>query len=203
MPQLKKKMQVDPLTIATIWHYLQRLCVDMRETMERTATNVLATTLHDLAYGIWDADARVIAIPEGFPPRLISSTFPVRATKKKFDGRLHPGDVFLTNSPIDGAVHLADWVFTRPIFYKGELLFWTCMGTHVADSGGAQPGSHFLAVDSVAEGLNIPLIKVMERGEWREDVVELILANNRLPDMMRREMASLRGSTAVAERRMV
>ena len=77
------------------------------------------------------------------------------------------------------------------------------MGTHVADVGGTQAGSHFLAYDSIAEGLNIPLIKVMERGEWREDVIELILANNRLPDMMRREMASLMGSTAVAERRMI
>jgi N-methylhydantoinase B len=195
--------KVDPITVATIWHFIQRVCREMRETAERTATNVLVVTLHDMAYGIWDADGRVIAIPEGFPPRLISSTFPIRATKKKFEGSLHPGDVFLTNSPVDGAVHLADWVFTRPIFYKGELLFWTCMGTHVADVGGAQPGSHFLAVDNVAEGLNIPLIKVMERGEWREDVVELILANNRLPDMMRREMASLMGSTAVAEQRMI
>ncbi len=77
------------------------------------------------------------------------------------------------------------------------------MGTHVADSGGAQAGSHFLAFDSIAEGLNIPLIKIFENGEYREDVVELILANNRLPDMMRREMASLMGSTAVAEQRMI
>ena len=37
----------------------------------------------------------------------------------------------------------------------------------------------------------------------REDVLELILANNRLPDMMRREMYSLMGSTAIAERRLV
>ena len=36
--------KVDAITIATIWHYLQRVCKEMRETMERTATNVLATT---------------------------------------------------------------------------------------------------------------------------------------------------------------
>jgi N-methylhydantoinase B len=77
------------------------------------------------------------------------------------------------------------------------------MGTHVADSGGARAGSHFLAYDSIAEGLNIPLIKIAEKGKLREDVLELILANNRLPDMMRREMASLMGSTSVAEKRMV
>lgn len=175
----------------------------MRETAERTATNVLVVTLHDMAYGIWDAGGRVIAIPEGFPPRLISSTFPIRRLKEKFGAAMKPGDVYLTNWPLDGAVHLPDWVFIRPIFYRGELLFFTCMGTHVADSGGARPGSHFLAYDSIAEGLNIPLIKISEDGRYREDVLELILANNRLPEMMRREMASLMGSTGVAEQRMI
>ena len=195
--------KVDPITLATTWHFIQRVCREMRETAERTATNVLVVTLHDMAYGIWDSDGRAIAIPEGFPPRLISSSFPIRATKKKFEGRIYPGDVFLTNSPREGAVHLADWVFVRPIFYENELVFWTCMGTHVADSGGARPGTHFLAIDNVAEGLNIPLIKVMEKGKWREDVAELILANNRLPNMMRHEMSSFMGSTAIAEKRMI
>ena len=34
-------------------------------------------------------------------------------------------------------------------------------------------------------------------------MIDLILANNRLPDMMKREMRSLIGSTAVAEQRMI
>ena len=101
-------IQADPITVATTWHFIQRVCREMRETCERTATNVLIVTLHDMAYGIWDADGRAIAIPEGFPPRLISSTFPIRATKKKFEGRIYPGDVFLTNYPLDGAVHQRD-----------------------------------------------------------------------------------------------
>ncbi len=195
--------QIDPITMATIWHFLQRVCKEMRETMERTATNVLATTLHDLAYGIWDARARAIAIPEGFPCRLISSAFPIRAVLKKFEGNINPGDVFLTNHPFQaGAVHLPDWVFIRPIFYKDELVFFTCMGTHVPDNGGAQAGAYFLAADSIAEGLNIPPLKLVEKGKMREDVFDFILANNRLPDMMRREVYSLIGSTGVAERRM-
>ncbi len=194
--------KVDPITVATTWHFIQRVCREMRDTAERTATNVLVVTLHDMAYGIWDANARIVAIPEGFPPRLIASTFSIRRIKEKFEGRIYPGDEFLTNLPTDGAVHLADWVFIRPIFYKDELVFFTCMGTHVADVGGAHAGSHFLAYDSIAEGLNIPLIKVVEKDKLREDVLELILSNNRLPDMMRREIASLMGSTSVAERRM-
>jgi N-methylhydantoinase B len=198
------RRKVDPTTISTIWHFMQRVCREMRETMERTATSIQATTLHDLAYGIWDAQAQAIAIPEGFPCRLISSSFPIRAVLKKFGGKIFPGDVFITNHPfLAGAVHLPDWVFIRPIFYKKELTFFTCMGTHVPDNGGAQPGVYFLAVDSIAEGLNIPPIKLVEKGQVRDDILDLILANNRLADMMRREVSSLIGSTAVAERRLL
>jgi len=197
-----KPTKTDPITIATIWHFIQRVCREMRYTAERTATNVLVVTLHDMAYGIWDAEGRAIAIPEGFPPRLISSTFPIRRVKEKFSGKMKPGDVYLTNSPKDGAVHLPDWTFIRPIFYQGELLFFTCMGTHVADSGGAHAGSHFLAYDSIAEGLNIPLVRIYGDGVYSQDLMDLVLENNRMPDMMRREMASMLGSTAVADQRM-
>lgn len=196
--------QINPITVATIWHFFQRVCKEMRETMERTANNVLATTLHDLAYGIWDATGQAIAIPEGFPSRLISSAYPIRSVLKRFEGQIDPGDVFLTNHPfIAGAVHLPDWVFIRPIFYQDELVFFTCMGTHVPDNGGAQPGAHFLAHDSIAQGLNIPPLKMVEKGKMRQDVLDLILCNNRLPDMMRREVHSLIGSTGVAETRIV
>ncbi|WP_024333761.1 hydantoinase B/oxoprolinase family protein [Desulfotignum balticum] len=196
--------KIDPITIATTWHAIQRICKEMRETIERTATNVLAVTLHDLAYGIWDAKGNAIAIPEGFPCRLISSSFPIKAVKKQFGDNIHPGDVFMTNDPFNaGAVHLPDWVFICPIFYDDELVLFTCMGTHVPDNGGSFPGAYYIAHDSIAEGLHIPPIKLVEKGEMREDLLGLILANNRLPDMMRREIKSLIGSTTFAQKRTV
>lgn len=195
--------RLDPIALATTWHFVQRVCREMRDTVERTASNVLATTLHDLAYGIWDANGRVIAIPEGFPCRLISSTFPIRSVIERFGEAIYPGDVFLTNDPFRaGAVHLPDWVFIRPIFHEEKLVFFSCMGTHVPDNGGARPGTYFLAHDAIAEGLNIPPVKIVERGRMREDVLDLILANNRLPELMRRETYSLIGSTAVADKRL-
>ena len=101
--------KTDPITVATIWHFMQRVCVEMRQTIERTATTAFATSLHDLAYGIWDAEGRAIAIPEGFPCRLVSSSFPIRAVLKRFTDQIYPGDVFLTNHPFKaGAVHLPD-----------------------------------------------------------------------------------------------
>jgi len=33
--------KTDPITTATIWHFIQRVCREMGYTAERTATNVL------------------------------------------------------------------------------------------------------------------------------------------------------------------
>ena len=53
-----------------------------------------------------------------------------------------PGDVILTNDPYHGghAPHLPDWGFIRPIFYEGELMFFTLVRGHVMDTGGSFPG---------------------------------------------------------------
>lgn len=192
---------VDPVTVSTTWHFLQRVCREMRQTAERTASNVLIATLHDLAYGLWDRQGRPVAIPEGFPSRLISSGKIVARLLEKFGDSLEPGDEFLTNYPQDGAVHLPDWTVVRPIFHNGELAFFACMGTHVPDNGGARPGTMFLAADRIAEGLNIPLCRIARGDRMNEDLLSLILANNRMPDMMRRELASMMGANRIADRR--
>lgn len=191
---------IDPITLTTTWHYFKRVCREMRYTAERTATNVLVTTLHDLSYGIWDKHGRVVAIPEGFPPRLLAASTTIRRVIEKFGDSIQEGDQYLTNLPSDGAVHLPDWTFVKPVFFEGKLEFFVCMGTHVADNGGAQPGSHFLAFDPIAEGLNIPLVKIAEKNQLRDDVLQLLLSNNRVPELMQREIASLMGSNTVGER---
>jgi len=176
----------------------------MRDSLIRSSTNILTTRLRDLGYGIWDADARVVAIPEGFPCRLLGGAFWVKAVLRKFKTRIYPGDVFLTNDPfIAGCAHLPDWAFIRPIFYKGELTFFAAMSPHTLDNGGAQLGAYFLANDSIAEGLHIPPVKIVERGEPVTDVLDLILSNNRLAVMQRRENLALISCTKVAEQRII
>jgi N-methylhydantoinase B len=194
--------EIDLVTLSTVWHSLQRVCREMRDSLIRSSTNILTTRLRDLGYGIWDADGRVVAIPEGFPCRLLGGAFWVKSVLRKFKGQIYPGDVFLTNDPFEsGCAHLPDWAFIRPIFYKDKLTFIAAMSPHTLDNGGAQLGAYFLANDSIAEGLHIPPVKIVERGKPVTDVLDLILRNNRLPDFQRRENLALISCTRVAEQR--
>ena len=201
----KVAAQVDPITLATVWNYFNRICKEMREFMFRTSPNFLTAKLHDVSVGIWDTQGRAIAIPEGLPGQFIAGGFGIKLILDMYKGRIYPGDLFLTNDPYHGgALHLPDWGFMRPIFYKGELLFMTLSRSHQIDTGGAYPGGYFPgAYDIIAEGLQIPPIKVVERGQENTELMRLIWSNTRNPDGVRVDNYALMSSSKISEQRIV
>ncbi len=199
------KPKIDATTVATVWHSMQTICWEMRHLVDRTAQNYLIGQLHDLSVGIWGADGATIAVPVGLPVQFLGTTFAVQDLVKKFEGNIHPGDVFLTNDPYHGGhnCHLPDWGFFRPIFYKGELLFFTLCRGHQMDTGGSFPGGYFPnGYDIHAEGICIPPTKVWDRGRERTDVVDLILNNVRFPDGVRIDLQAMIGATVMCEKRL-
>ena len=197
---------IDATTVATVWHSMQTICKEMRHIVKRTAQNYLIGQLQDLSVGIWGADGSTIAVPVGLADQHLGTTFAVQELVEMFAGNIHPGDVFLTNDPYHGGhnSHLPDWGYIRPIFYKGELLFFTLCRGHQMDTGGSFPGGYFPnGYDIHAEGLIIPPIKVVDRGKERNDLVNLILNNVRFPDGVRIDLHAMIGSTTMCEKRMI
>ncbi len=199
-------VNIDPTTVATVWHSMQTICKEMRHLVKRTAQNYLIGELQDLSVGIWGADGSTIAVPVGLPNQFLGTTFAVQDLVKMFAGDINPGDVFLTNDPYHGGhnTHLPDWGYIRPIFYKGGLLFFTLCRGHQMDTGGSFPGGYFPnGYDIHAEGLVIPPIKVIDRGRERKDLVNLILNNVRFSDGVRVDLHAMIGSTTMCEKRIL
>lgn len=195
---------IDATTVATVWHSMQTICKEMRHIVKRTAQNYLIGQLQDLSVGIWGADGSAIAIPAGLPGQFLGTTFAVQDLVRDFAGNINPGDVFLTNDPYHGGhnCHLPDWGYIRPLFYKGELLFFTLCRGHQMDTGGSFPGGYFPnGYDIHAEGLIIPPIKVFDQGRERKDVVNLILNNVRFSDGVRIDLHAMIGATTMCEKR--
>ena len=196
----------DPVTVATIWHYLQTSAREMRHIIDRTAQNYLISQLHDVSVGIWLANGETVAMPVGLPVQFLGSGFAVRSIMEIFDGDLNPGDVILTNDPYHGGhnCHLPDWGFFRPIFYNGDLLFWTLARAHQQDTGGSFPGGYFPnGYDIHAEGICIPPTKVVDSGQERTDVMKLIWNNVRWPLGTRVDNYAMIAATKRAEERIV
>ena len=196
---------VDPITLSTIWNSFQSMGREMRYVIDRTAQNYLIAQLHDMAAGIWDAQARTIAVPEGPTSMFLSQQFSVEYILDKFGDDLHPGDVIICNDPYKGYCnHLPDWGFFRPIFYEDELVFVALTRGHQMDTGGSFPGGYFPnGYDIHAEGLMIPPTKIYDRGRERTDVLELIWNNVRWPDGVKIDNYALMAALQVCDNRIV
>ena len=70
-------VNIDPTTVATIWHSMQTICKEMRHVVKRTAQNYLIGELQDLSVGIWGADGSTIAVPVGLANQHLGTTFAV------------------------------------------------------------------------------------------------------------------------------
>ncbi len=197
--------QVDPMTLSTVWHSFQSICKEMRHVIDRTSQNYLIAQLHDVSVGVWDGTGRTVSVPIGLSVQYLGGKLSVEYVINKFKGNLNPGDVILVNDPYNGyCCHLPDWGFYRPIFYRGELLFFTFCRAHQMDTGGAYPGGYFPnAYDIHAEGMRIPGIKVMEGDKEREDVMELILNNVRWPEGTRIDNYAQIAATRLCEQRII
>src|SRR5581483_10896757 len=73
---------------------------------------------------------------------------------------------------------------------------------HMLDVGGPVPGGFNADAEELwQEGFRFPPIKIVEKGELREDVWELLKANNRLPDVAIADLNAMIGACKVGEQR--
>jgi len=126
--------------------------------------------------------------------------FTARAVIQAFEGEIEPGDVYLVNDPYLGGTHFSDVRVIRPIFHGGELLGFAQSNGHWADMGGTVPGSFDVRMkEHFGEGLRIPPIRVWDRGNYREDVVRMIVANVRAPQDSIGDLQAQAEATRVCE----
>ena len=129
----------------------------------------------------------------------------MKAVIAKFDrpGDVEPGDVFATNDPYSGGVtHLNDIVVMMPVFHGGKLIAWTANIAHNSDVGGMAPGSLTGEATSIfQEGLRLPAIKIIARGETIEPVMQVIKVNSRMPDVLEGDVWAAIASVRVGARR--
>src|SRR5262249_39224495 len=88
------------------------------------------------------------------------------------------------NDPWVGAAHQMDVTLLTPVFWEGKLFCWVTNVLHQYDVGGITPGSFCPnARDSFDEGILIPPVKIVERGELRKDIEAVYLRASPKPSL--------------------
>jgi N-methylhydantoinase B len=173
--------EISALQLGIVWRRLTGLMDEVAQTFVRTSFSVVVRENWDLACSLMDADGRVFAqssrsIPSflGTMPRTLQAML-----QKHPQHSLEPGDVLISNDPWLGTGHLNDITMVRPIFRGRELVAFVGSTFHTVDIGGAP--SPF-AKDSYEEGLCIPILKIVRRGEENTDVISFLQENLREPN---------------------
>src|SRR5438128_10794964 len=167
--------QLDPITLEVLTEGLISVVREMRATVFRTARSVAIYEAKDFSCGLFDPETQVVAQSEDIGAHVVPLPWSVKYALEDFGGDLAPGDVILLNDPYRGGTHLNDVTIIYPVFDGDRLIFFPAVREHWADVGGAVPGSlSGTATDIYQEGVRIPPIKIMQRGELNQAAFDVI-----------------------------
>ena len=199
--------ETDPITIEIIQNSLQAAADEMFAAMRKTAMSSIIYEVLDMGTGIMDPQGEIAGSGAGIPAFVGVLDKSVKVIIDKFDqpGDIEPGDIFATNDPYYGGVtHLNDIVVIMPVFSEGELIAWCANIAHNSDVGGMAPGSLTgEATSSFQEGLRLPAVKIISKGETIVPVMEVIKVNSRMPDVLEGDLWAAIASVRIGERRLM
>jgi N-methylhydantoinase B/oxoprolinase/acetone carboxylase alpha subunit len=121
---------------------------------------------------------------------------------------MEPGDMVALNDPYQGGTHLPDITLVAPVFLgraggpRHRPAFYVANRAHHSDVGGMSPGSMPMAREIYQEGLIIPPVRLVRRGQMVKDVLALVLTNVRTPEEREGDLTAQIAANRVAETRL-
>ncbi len=196
--------RVDPITLAVVRGALETAQREMTLTLEKTGRSSVFNLAHDYSNALFDHFPEMILQGQDIPIHLGSLIPAMKEVAEYFGDDIHEGDVIYHNDPAYKGSHILDCCMYKPVFYKGELVFWTVCKGHLTDIGGPVPaGYNPDATEIYAEGLRIPPVKLWDKGKRREDVVNLLLTNMRARRDQEGDLNAQYGACRVGERNLL
>ncbi len=198
---------IDPVTLAVIRGRLEQIVDEMDATLFRAAFSPVIAEARDGSHGIYHArNGETVAMGKrGLPVFIGAMSYATKAAmaRAQEDGGPAEGDIYLLNDPYDGATHLNDIKLIKPFFRDGALFCYLASVGHWLDVGGNVAGNYNpRATDIMQEGVRIPAVKLCEAGAMRRDVIDILLANARLPRSNYGDLNAQLGALELGARRM-
>ncbi|XSC42676.1 hydantoinase B/oxoprolinase family protein [Bradyrhizobium sp. RDT10] len=194
----------DPVLLAILQRQLDHISLQMGTIMTRTARSPIFSQSHDFSCFMSNATGETIAQADGLPVHCGGGGFAVRALLRDFADHIEDDDVFILSDPyVAGGNHLPDWTLIRPVFVGAELVGFCSNRAHQSDIGGGAAGTYNAAATEIFhEGIRLPVLKLVEKGELRNDLWRMLLLNSRCPDLMHGDLGAMLGSTRIGANRM-
>ena len=170
-------VQLDSITVEVLGSALSSIVEEMGTALIRASYSTNIKERRDCSTIMFDRAGRTLAQAEHIPIHLGSLMGMVEEVLRRHPlETIDPGDMFISNDAYTGGgTHLPDIVVLSPVFVSDNLVAFVANLSHHADF--ADRGHAHI----YQEGLRIPPVRIFERGELRQDVLELILLNCQVP----------------------
>ena len=181
--QDKTMTSLDPVTFEVLKNGFVNLVDQMAEQMLRTCYSFVIYN-RDFSCALCDAEGNtVMQGTQDISVHVGTLHLTAKAVLEDFGDDIHPGDVFLVNDPYRGGTHFNDTRVVLPVFYEDKLIALMQTNGHWADMGGSNPGSFDItAKEHYGEGVRIPPVRIISKGIYLKDVVNVLVMNMRIPE---------------------
>lgn len=193
---------IDPTTLTVVWNRFENILDNMGEKILHAAQSFVMGFVRDFGQGFLNSRGEVVSASGYMPLHVFTASTAIKAFVAKFGDQFAPNDFYIGNDAyIVRSGHMPDWTFVRPLFHKGELYGFFQVRAHMEDTGGFMPGGYAPgAYDIVAEGLNIPPVKIIEQGVLNEELWGLIKRNMRNPSLVEMDTMLINAAMEMGER---
>ena len=175
----------DPIAMEVFSNRLLSITEDMGNTLIRSSFSTNIKERKDCSVGLFDGTGRLVAQASHIPLHLGSLMGSVKAVLQACPiERMREGDAFVCNDPfLAGGTHTPDIAVVTPVFIDGEARYVAANVGHHSDVGGPTPGSISGGATTIfAEGLRIPVTRLVRAGELDDGLLNLIAQNSREPE---------------------
>ncbi|MBI4529715.1 MAG: hydantoinase B/oxoprolinase family protein [Deltaproteobacteria bacterium] len=197
---MKKVAAVDPVRYEMFFHRLWAIGEEGRMTLQRVTASPIVSQGGECMSSFYNEKGTMVLACSGHL-RFAAATSDAIHSLIQWFGKspgFYDGDQIFFNDPYIAGSHTYDMMVVKPIFYRNELIAWTATSTHTADTGGLLRGE---AYEIYHEGICIPGLKVVERGEFREDVFKTLTGQCRDPQYVGLDLkAMIAGNNVCAKR---
>jgi N-methylhydantoinase B len=194
---------IDEIRMQVMWNRLISVVEEQALTLLRTAFSTSVREAGDLSAGVFDPAGRMLAqAVTGTPGHVNTMAEAVLNFIEEIPrAEMYEADTYVTNDPWKGTGHLHDITMVSPSFKNGELIGFFACTAHVVDVGGRGFGADGKSV--YEEGLQIPIMKFAERGAVNKDLLRIVRANVREPNLVIGDFYSLAACNDVGHQRLI
>ncbi|MEM7376396.1 MAG: hydantoinase B/oxoprolinase family protein [Pseudomonadota bacterium] len=185
-----------------MWNRLISVVEEQAQALVRTAFSTSVREAGDLSAGVYNTAGDMLAQAVTGTPGHVNA---MAAAVAHFIHRIGPdnifeGDVYITNDPWEGTGHLHDITVVSPAFHAGQHVGFFACTAHIVDIGGRGFGADANSV--YEEGLYIPIMKFIDRGQVDQTLIRIVRGNVREPDQLVGDMYALAACNEIGQRRL-